>query len=128
MQMAHNSVTLRGATGYLYGANELHGLCEKLYSNSDKNMTARNMTIEDLDKATGNSAPANSKRYAWYTSDVTDADLKDVTAEGKVYTAKRHQGELYGGITKPRFYEWDDENGVTHTARDGSSTSAWEIK
>ena len=110
-----NSVTLRGVTGYLYGAEELNRLCDRLYSANG--FTARSMTIEDLDKATGNSAPANNIRYAWYTSDATDADLKDVTAGGKVYTARRHQAGL-AGITRPRFYEWDDENGVTHTAKD----------
>ena len=40
-----NKVTLRGATGYLFGENELHILCEKLYSNTDKGLVARSMTI-----------------------------------------------------------------------------------
>ena len=109
-----NSVTLKGLTGYLYGAEELNRLCDRLYSANG--FTARSMTIEDLDKATGNSAPANNIRFAWYTSDATDADLKDVTAGGKVYTARRHYA-MSSKSSKPRFYEWDDENGVTHTAK-----------
>ena len=109
-----NSVTLSGVKGYLYGANELHRLCEKLYSNTSKGLTARSMTIEDLDKATGNSAPADNIRYAWYTADATETP--DVTVNGKVYTGRKHTATLTGGIAKPRFYDWDDANGVTHKA------------
>ena len=72
------------------------------------------MTIEDLDKATGNSAPANNTRYAWYTADATETT--DVTVNGKVYTGRKHQAALAGGVTKPRFYDWDDASGVTHKA------------
>ena len=107
-------VTLRGAAGYLNGAEELNRLCERLYSNTEKGLTARSMTIEDLDKATGNSAPANNTRYAWYTADATETT--DVTVNGKVYTGRKHQAALAGGVTKPRFYDWDDASGVTHKA------------
>ena len=111
---AVNNVTLKGATGYLYGADELHRVCEKLYSNTEKGLTARSMTIEDLDKATGNSAPSNNIRYAWYTSGATETP--DVTVNGKVYTGRKHQAALAGGVTKPRFLDWDDASGVTHKA------------
>ena len=107
-------VTLRGAVGYLNGAEELNRLCDRLYSNTEKGLTARSMTIEDLDKATGNSAPANNIRYAWYTSGATETP--DVTVNGKVYTGRKHQAALAGGVTKPRFLDWDDTNGVTHKA------------
>ena len=109
-----NKVTLKGATGYLYGANELHRLCQSLYSNADKGITARSMTIEDLDKACGYIPTTNLIRYAWYPSDTADADLKDVVAGGHVYTAKKHQADLVNGVGHPRFYNWDDKNGVTH--------------
>ena len=111
---AVNNVTLKGATGYLYGADELHRVCEKLYSNTEKGLTARSMTIEDLNKVTGNSAPANNTRYAWYTADATETP--DVTVNGKVYTGRKHHAVLAGGVTKPRFYDWDDASGVTHKA------------
>ena len=109
-----NKVTLRGAVGYLNGAEELNRLCDRLYSNTEKVLTARSMTIEDLDKATGNSAPSNNIRYAWYTSGATETP--DVTVNGKVYTGRKHQAALAGGVTKPRFYDWDDASGVTHKA------------
>ena len=107
-------VTLRGAVGYLNGAEELNRLCERLYSNTEKGLTARSMTIDDLDKATGNSAPSNNIRYAWYTADATETP--DVTVNGKVYTGRKHQAALAGGVTTPRFLDWDDASGVTHKA------------
>ncbi len=109
-----NSVKLQGVKGYLYGADELHRLCEKLYSNTDKGLVARSMTIEDLNKACDYTPPTEDEqlRFAWYPADTPDDELKDVEAGGKVYTAKKHGA----GVTKPRFYTWDDASGVTHTA------------
>ena len=45
------NVYLQGATGYLHGAEELNRLCKELYSS--ETLTARSMTIEDIDKAVG---------------------------------------------------------------------------
>ena len=111
-----NSVKLQGVTGYLYGADELNRLCEKLYSNTDKGLVARSMTIEDLNEATGYIEPTDNLRYAWYPADTPDDELKPVEAGGKVYTAKKHTASLTTGVDKPRFYTWDDASGVTHTA------------
>ena len=47
----NTNVTLRGATGYVHGAEELNRICKELYSSGS--LTARSMTIEDLDKAVG---------------------------------------------------------------------------
>ncbi len=44
-------VYLRGATGYLHGAEELNRICKELYSSGD--LTARSMTVEDVNKAVG---------------------------------------------------------------------------
>ena len=44
-------VYLSGPTGYLHGAEELNRICKELYSSGD--LTARSMTVEDLDKAVG---------------------------------------------------------------------------
>ena len=112
-----NKVTLRGAKGYLYGVNELHRLCEKLYSNTSKGLTAKSMTIEDLNKACNYTPPSNNLRFAWYPADTPDEELKDIkTANEEIYVARKHTSELENGIDKPRFYTWDDINGVTHTA------------
>ena len=112
-----NKLTLQGLGGYLYGTNELHEVCDKLYSNTSKGLIARNMTIEDLNKATGYNPPKEYTKYcAIYASDTTDEELKDVIVGEKVYIAKRHTATLLNRINKPRFYAWDDVNGITHNA------------
>ena len=45
------NVYLHGATGYLHGAEELNRLCKELYSS--ETLTARSMTVEDINKAVG---------------------------------------------------------------------------
>ncbi len=51
-------VTLSGATGYLHGAEELNRICKELYSSGS--LTAKSMTIEDLNKAVGYDPTSNS--------------------------------------------------------------------
>ena len=121
-----NKITIKGATGFLNGASELNRICEKLYSNDEKGITARSMMVEDLDKACGYIPPTNLMRYAWYPSDTADSDLKDVVAGGHTYTAKKHNANLINGLKYPRFYNWDDENGVTHQST--SETDYIELK
>ena len=121
-----NSVTMRGAISYFNGASELNRICEKLYSNTTKGITARSMTIEDLDKACGYIPSTNLIRYAWYPADTADSDLKDVVAGEYTYTAKKHTARLVSGVEYPRFYKWDDENGVTHKST--SETDYIELK
>ena len=72
------------------------------------------MTIEDLNKACDYTPPTDNIRYAWYPSDTPDDELKPVPAGGKMYTAKKHTASLATGVEYPRFYNWDDKNGVTH--------------
>ena len=111
-----NSVKLKGATAYLFGVSELHRLCEKLYSNNSKNLSAKNMTLEQLDKAAGYNPTVEDKKSAWYTEDVKEEDFKDVTINGKTYIAQIAENRMFDQNLKPRFYTWDDMNGVTHTA------------
>ena len=54
-------VYLRGATGYLHGAEELNRICKELYSSGD--LKARSMTIEDINKAVGGYDPTTYSRY-----------------------------------------------------------------
>ena len=114
-----NSVTLKGATGYLYGANELHRLCESLYTNSTLKLIARSMTIEDLNKACNYTPPTEEEqlRYAWYPEDTVDEKLENIEAGGKMYIAKKHSNLKFYGISNARFYNWDDEFGMTHVAK-----------
>ena len=83
-------VTLRGATGYLHGAEELNRICKELYSNTEKGITARSMTIEDLNKAVG--------------YDTTTDAASDNADYGKEYT-----------YTSGTFYTYE-ENGKTVTS------------
>ena len=112
-----NKVTLKGVAGYLYGPNELHRLCGNLYSNAEKGLTARSMTIEDLNKACNYTPSENNSRCVWYLTETTD--MQPVIAGGKTYRPRKYIGE----IAKLKFYTWDDENGVTHTAKDENSYS-----
>ena len=113
-----NSLRLSGATGYLYGANELHRLCKNLYSNGNKNITVRSMTIEDLNKACNYTPAKRSEYIAWYSMDTEDDDLKDIIAGNHIYIAKKHIAILAQGVKYPRFYNWDDENGIMHQSID----------
>ena len=79
---AVNSVTLKGASGYLYGASELNRLCERLYSNSTVGVIARSMTIEDLNKAVGYNPTTNSdykKEYQYTTGEYYTYEENGVT-------------------------------------------------
>ena len=58
-------VTLEGATGYLHGAEELNRICKELYSSGS--LTARSMTIEDLNKAVGYDPTSDSYYGKEYT-------------------------------------------------------------
>ena len=106
-----NEVTLRGATGYLYGANELHRLCEELYSNTDKKLTAKSITMEILNNICNYSSPVRNEGCAWYLMGTPDEELKDVVTNGKKYNAIKHRSDGY-----VRFYSWDDSKGVRHIA------------
>ena len=121
-----NKVTLKGATAYFNGVSELHRLCESLYSNAEKGIVARSMTIEDLNTACDYIPSTNLTRWAWYSADTADSDLKDVLAGGHTYTAKKHTASLASGVEYPRFYNWDDKNGVTHQST--SETDYIELK
>ena len=121
-----NKVTIRGTNGYLYGANELHRLCEKLYSNAENGIIAKSMAMEDLNKACNYIPSTNLVRWAWYPADTADSDLKDVVAGGYTYIAKKHTASLANGVSYPRFYNWDEINGVTHQST--SETDYIELK
>ena len=78
------NVTLKGATGYLHGAEELNRICKELYSST--NLTARSMTIEDLNKAVGYDPTSDSdygkeRTYTLGTFYTYEENGKTVTSE-----------------------------------------------
>ncbi len=109
-------ISLKGAKGYLNGPSELNRICKELYSNSSKGITARSMTIEDINKIK-NYNPEESfyidERYAYYPAGTTNTP--DVVVNGKTYKGTAHTDAFYNGLTKPEFYTYDDNTGKTIT-------------
>ena len=93
-------VYLKGATGYLHGAEELNRICKELYSNTEKGIAARSMTIEDLNKAVGYD-PATYSDY------------------GKEYT-----------YTSGRFYTYEENGKTvtSETPKEASSSNPVTVK
>lgn len=87
---------LKGIRGYLNGASELNKICEELYSNKKLGITARSMTITDLNKACGITNPADVYEeygvgYAYYPAGTTFEEDNTTTinpANGKTYINK----------------------------------------
>ena len=105
---------LQGIKGYFRGPTELNNICKALYSNSSLGITARSMTIEDLNKAC-NYTPSEPKRYAYYPVGTTFAEGDTmIEYNGKTYTKKAH------GFSTAKFYT-SDGGGVEKTDSDGST-------
>ena len=120
-----DGIALKGSKGYLNGPSELNRICRELYSNSSKGITARSMTIEDINKIQ-NYNPEESfyidKRYAYYPAGTTNTP--DVVINGKTYKGTAHTSRLYNGLTKPEFYTYDDNTGKTITTETPVSPTA----
>ena len=111
-----DGISLNGTKGYLNGPSELNRICKELYSNSSKGITARSMTIEDINKIQ-NYNPEESfyidERYAYYPAGTTNTP--DVVINGKTYNGTAHTDDFYNGLTKSEFYTYDDSTGKTIT-------------
>ena len=110
--IVNSGTYLRGTKGYFRGPTELNNICKALYSNSSLGITARSMTIEDLNKAC-NYTPSEPTRYAYYPKGTTFAE-GDTTVEynGKTYTKKAH------GSSTAKFCT-SDGGGIEKTDSDG---------
>ena len=80
------NVTLRGATGYLHGAEELNRICKELYSNTEKGITARSMTVEDINKVVGYDPTTYSDYGKEYT--FTSGTFYTYEENGKTVTSE----------------------------------------
>ena len=78
------NVYLDGVTGYLHGAEELNRICKELYSSNS--LTARSMTIEDLNKAIGYNPTTNSYYGAKYT--YTTGEFYTYEEDGQTITTE----------------------------------------
>ena len=116
-----DGIKLEGAKGYLNGPSELNRICKELYSDSSKGITARSMTIEDINKIQ-NYTPAVDERYAYYPA--RTINTPDVVINGKTYKGIVHKDRFYNGLTKPEFYTYDDNTGKTITTETPISPTA----
>ena len=111
--IVNSGIDLRGTKGYFRGPTELNNICKALYSNSSLGITARSMTVEDLNKACNYIPSEPTRRYAYYPEGTTFVE-GDTTIKynGKTYTKKAH----YSSTAK--FYT-SDGGGIEKTDSDG---------
>ena len=111
--IVNSGTYLQGTKGYFRGPTELNNICKALYSNSSLGITARSMTVEDLNKACNYIPSEPTTRYAYYPKGTTFAE-GDTTIKynGKTYTKKSH------GSSTAKFYT-SDGGGVGKTDSDG---------
>ena len=111
--IVNSGTYLQGTKGYFRGPTELNNICKALYSNSSLGITARSMTVEDLNKACNYIPSEPTTRYAYYPKGTTFAE-GDTTIKynGKTYTKKSH------GSSTAKFYTSDgggtDSAGFTY--------------
>ena len=110
--IVNDGTYLQGTKGYFRGPTELNNICKALYSNSSLGITARSMTVEDLNKAC-NYTPSEPTRYAYYPRGTTfEEGETTIEYNGKTYTKTAH----YSSTAK--FYT-SDGGGVEKTDGDG---------
>ena len=109
----NEKMCLVGTKGYFRGQTELNNICKALYSNSSLGITARSMTVEDLNKACNYTPSEPTTRYAYYPSGTTFAE-GDTTIEynDKIYTKTAHASST------AKFYT-SDGGGIEKTDSDG---------
>ena len=108
---AVNDVSINGASGYLYGVSELHRLCGKLYSNRGKNLIAKSMTIDELNKSLKYKKEDKFNRRVYYPYE--SSDTPDVIVNGEKYIGIAH------GRNIAKFYTYDNSvNGKEETSND----------
>lgn len=114
-----NKLSLSGPDGAVNGVSRMELLCKKLYSKGS--ITARSMTVEDVNELCGFSVPEPTKK-AYYLVDNLPTETK-VEWNNNVYEVAPAVSSSYleDGFTDNRFYLADgggeirtDENGVKY--------------
>lgn len=112
-----DAVTLKGIKGFLNGPTELNNICATLYSNKELGLIARNMTIEDVNKACGYTPSEEVDRYAYYPYG-TDIDKMKSYIE---YNGNNYISRVTDDKSWNYFYTCDaggekmtDSNGITY--------------
>ena len=111
--IVNNRTWFEGTKGYFRGPTELNNICKALYSNSSLGITARSMTVEDLNKACNYMPSEPTTRYAYYPYGTTFAEGNTtIEYNGKTYTKTAH------GNSTAKFYT-SDGGGIEKTDSDG---------
>ena len=110
--IVNDGTYLQGTKGYFRGPTELNNICKALYSNSSLGITARSMTVEDLNRACNYMPSEPTTRYAWYRTIFTEGD-KTIEYNGKTY----RKTTIVDGDTA-EFYT-SDGGGIEKTDSDG---------
>ena len=111
--IVNNGTWFEGTKGYFRGPTELNNICKALYSNSSLGITARSMTVEDLNKACNYMPSEPTTRYAYYPYGTTFAEGNTtIEYNGKTYTKTAH------GNSTAKFYT-SDGGGIEKTDSDG---------
>lgn len=85
--IVNDKIHLGGAKGYFNGADELHKICEELYSSTKLGVKARSLKVEDLNKVCGYTLP-EAERYAIYPYEI------------KVSGTEIYNGKEYKKVTR----------------------------
>lgn len=75
-----NAISLYGLKGYYYGAEEIKKACNILYSNTEKNIEATNLTVDIVNKACG-ITDTGRQSYVFYNSEEEQGYLSNETGE-----------------------------------------------
>ena len=83
-----NRIVLGGTNGLLRGTEETHNISKILYSSKTLGITARSITIDDVNMVCGNIPPANCAREAFYPKGTMVEG--EVEYDGKLYKKVEH--------------------------------------
>lgn len=101
-EILNERIGFYGVQGFKNCKTILNDVCEALYSDNINGITARCLSIEDLNKASGYVPTSTPKRYAYYPLGTTfsEGDTQ-ITYNGNEYIKVAHYSNAY------KFYEYD---------------------
>ena len=89
------TVKFYGATGYNNGVYALNDICEQLYSNKAKGITARSINLEDMEK---NLTPTGFAERNKYTLNGVQYGTTKTCTEGYSYYPNYYKNEIGSGV------------------------------
>ena len=102
-------VYLEGATGYLHGVEELNRICKELYSSGT--LTARSMTIEDINKAVGGYDPTTDSGYGT-EYEYTSGTFYTYQENGNTVTSETPKAASSSNKVKVKYTYYNNNPGI----------------